>query len=1648
MKQKLLLLSATFFVSIMGFAQWTKPVPKGTDLVMGDLFYLYNVEAGGFLVGANEWDTRASVSPVTGHQIVITAAPNGEDGNVMINNYVPTKEGFDAIDCQGFGNIWVDGSGRAGYDMWRVTKEGQYYVITNDDVEGTFGMAELTASGQGEYVANNRLFMYQSDATFGYDYEGEYFEIPFFSGNFYDKWIFVAPAEYDALISQLSTYDAAMKLKAAIDAAKAEYPNVDFSVPTAVYNNFDATAEELVRAEQLVSVIINEYRANQATFDDPMDFTDIIGDGSSVDPWTRDFTGNGTVGSHNTNTWSTEANNGADGTDMTTPFIEHWTGAGGFLSDQKIYQMLYNALPGLYKLTINARVYNEASKLDKFEGISMYFGDKNIDLQEQTSITYLGNKSVLWKPDYFTIVAVVQEAGDIEFGFEIKDANFNWLAFKNTSLLYYGNENVEENAKKLLGESSDLEKVPADTRAKAELIKAYNDAVDAYNKATSLEEASAAAETAQSAKVVLDANIAAYDKLFEKIEEWEEYVAEHNDLEGEDWEKFAGFILTEDDIEGYPTPSVGAIKEADTYTLETAEIEAYITTIDKLYAHAIAASLVPGADCTNMLVNPSFSTGDFTGWTYRAGSLGNKNVECFQTVVDIYQVVEDVPDGIYSISVQAFERPGGNGSYDGSEASKVFLFMNQFQTPVQNICADVVAVEDAIPGKIENGQVKAYDGYEGTANCYLDGGTTAGAWPYDYELFGQGYIPNSVDGARIAFEAGRYVQKCYGIVENGEMKIGLTSNGQRVEWVLWANFKLTYEGKSAEALAGLLPTYIENLNIYIEEHELSDPGRAAAEQAVADAEKAIQDGSADAMWDALLAINAAMKAAKDNTIALDNCYNATIALENAIYDFEETASAEAKKYATTIQRKADDYYNLTTEEIEALIAEINKAIAALRVPQTDGATFENWVDMTCVIVNPDFETWNTDGWTLAIGAQNLGFQNNASYSNGDDPEAGVISNFIEAWRPSVELGDGEISQVIYSLPAGVYALDADIIVSWQNDPDLDVEGVYLFAQEGDDAWRCIPLSTANGIPEHFTNYFVKKSADTPLTIGIGVRGTNANWIAADNFTMKFFGSPNSENENCVDMTSMIVNPDMETGNANGWVFTIDALNRGFMGNSYSNPFDENNTTISNFIEAWNPNIPFNDGEILQVINTLPAGIYSLDADIIATWQNDPELAVEGVYLFAQEGDDAWQCVPLATANGVPEHFTNYFVKKSADTPLTIGVGVRNTNANWIAADNFTMTFFGSPNQIEIKNYLAINDAKAFVGKQITVPVELINDSEITGVEFDLLLPEGITLEKCKLAGREEDHSIKFSYNEEKGTYKVLIVSLSSYPFIGDEGTLLNLVLNVDATMEEGLYGYGIMNAKLVTPDEKTFTPADTYAAFFISNTLRGDANGDGVVDVTDVVSVVNYILNRPSDKFNFNAADVNSDGTVDITDVVGVVNIILQKGVNAAKSRDMEVLSNALMMLNEHDGMNVFVEDAAKFAAMQFDVVVADNANLLDAILNSSSDHQIGFAKLGANRYRVLAYSTDNDSFQPTEDALIQLVLSNGNATIENATFVAADGRSVQMIISGDATSIAGISSESQKDAIYNMAGQRVGTSLKSLPAGIYIRNGKKIKVK
>jgi len=106
----------------------------------------------------------------------------------------------------------------------------------------------------------------------------------------------------------------------------------------------------------------------------------------------------------------------------------------------------------------------------------------------------------------------------------------------------------------------------------------------------------------------------------------------------------------------------------------------------------------------------------------------------------------------------------------------------------------------------------------------------------------------------------------------------------------------------------------------------------------------------------------------------------------------------------------------------------------------------------------------------------------------------------------------------------------------------------------------------------------------------------------------------------------------------------------------------------------------------------------------------------------------------------------------------------------------------------------------------------------------------------------------------------------------DAGTSETLVVEANATgLDDGLYvGY----LRMVTSGGN----AGVAVSLLVNGnpSLPGDINGDGVVNIQDIIFLLNYILGTDDpDTTEFNAADINSDGVLNIQDIILVVNLIL-----------------------------------------------------------------------------------------------------------------------------------------------------------------------------
>ena len=146
----------------------------------------------------------------------------------------------------------------------------------------------------------------------------------------------------------------------------------------------------------------------------------------------------------------------------------------------------------------------------------------------------------------------------------------------------------------------------------------------------------------------------------------------------------------------------------------------------------------------------------------------------------------------------------------------------------------------------------------------------------------------------------------------------------------------------------------------------------------------------------------------------------------------------------------------------------------------------------------------------------------------------------------------------------------------------------------------------------------------------------------------------------------------------GWTFEGTAWNDPGFGN-YRNGAA---SIVSPFLERWNGSEygPLPDNALKQTLYNLPAGKYQLAADIIAvqqssSWWGISEEEGYNVFLFAND-----ETIEAGTRNEKPRHYVVDFTL-GTNMALTLGVRIRETNANWVATDNFALYFLGTKEEL-------------------------------------------------------------------------------------------------------------------------------------------------------------------------------------------------------------------------------------------------------------------------------------------------------------------------------------------------------------------------------
>lgn len=779
------------------------------------------------------------------------------------------------------------------------------------------------------------------------------------------------------------------KLKDQINSAHDE--GLDVSAVEAIYNNPNAEYWQLKEASRMITDARRNKAMAEATAESPVNITEYAPDANcdALTGWTHDCiyddTGYVGHGGHGTN-WQAHSSKytASDGYE-TENFIERWVNGNsdpvtntevagaGRLSDGVLSQTLHNLPAGGYKVTCYAMATQQSKGNDyKVEGVSV-FADTKATKNSQTVATKAN------VPQKYEFLLDIKEGEDLTIGFKLDNCTANWVFVDNFQIEYCGPSfkamnlnDVQTAAEDLDAKLAGVNACPTYTDKAAELIESARAMTE---DGTTDEEINTMKKELSDIAAKIEKSSALYAELETLNATIGEFLAE--DPAGDEFDAF--MELYEDCGNGD-----GAEALMSTWSLDNDQLTQYMADLKVKLENAQNASIKPGDDITRKIVNPSFDSGS-EGWTVKEGNPTfnetYKNCEVYQGTFDIYQDITNIPDGVYELSVLAFQRVAGNDiasvAHDnGTEDITAFIYANDLETPF--------------------------------TSPYTYGMKENSGDDYKYNLNGEEvYIPNSMKGMAAATTENpeAYTVTVPMFVEGGTLRIGVRekrrpSNGT-ADWAIWDNFRLKYIGGKGEALNVVTTPLIAKAAGLLDSKMNADV-RTQLEAAKTALETEATVPGIHTLSAAIEAANTSIEAYKPLKEAIDNAqtryeeneassttsetakglYNAAVATAQGIYDNGTAADAEIPAAIKALNEGVTKYV------INDIIADASEAKPA---------------DITKVIANSDFATMSSTGWDVKDGT--MGFQ------SGNNVEAGEFFNCTF-----------NLQQTLVGLPAGMYRL--------------------------------------------------------------------------------------------------------------------------------------------------------------------------------------------------------------------------------------------------------------------------------------------------------------------------------------------------------------------------------------------------------------------------------------------------------------------------------------------------------------------------------------------------------------------------------------------------------------------------------------------------
>ncbi len=178
---------------------------------------------------------------------------------------------------------------------------------------------------------------------------------------------------------------------------------------------------------------------------------------------------------------------------------------------------------------------------------------------------------------------------------------------------------------------------------------------------------------------------------------------------------------------------------------------------------------------------------------------------------------------------------------------------------------------------------------------------------------------------------------------------------------------------------------------------------------------------------------------------------------------------------------------------------------------------------------------------------------------------------------------------------------------------------------------------------------------------------------------------------------------------------------------------------------------------------------------------------------------------------------------------------------------------------------------------LTIPINLTSTQAVYGIQFDFIYNSDVLLiDSLVPTERLNNFTVYSNIGDTPGRVRVVAFGLNNEEIqTGATSAILNFWVTVRGSATIGESPIGFENAfEAISPDPFVASvplEVDDKGVFVVD--AGGDVNGDGSVDIADMVNVVGYIIGRVELNLRqFTAADMDRNGFVDVVDLQAIIN--------------------------------------------------------------------------------------------------------------------------------------------------------------------------------